>query len=813
MKKVFLFIFLILFFIQLNSEEIKNYYNSYFGVYGKKASVMGTIDGKNLEVWIYPFKVLRDLKFRVNILGNIINPYERLKLFEPSHYRLYRRFVNENFTIDETVFPSIENQVVYLVYEIDAKRDMKLEFSFRPELNLMWPGAIGGRFSFYDEKHGTFVISEAKWKLFAGIFSSGLKKEIRLPAHKLPGGKIRFFIDIKKGLNKFNILVSFSTKNTEDLFYKLSHYNNLIEEKYNERINYINLIKEKYIKINTPDNELNKGLQDAILNTEFSFVKNLKLGEGMIAGYGLSENSERPGFLWFFGGDGIINSLAVLNYGNFEGVRKEIGFLFKYQRKDGKIIHELSQSEGYINWFNDYGFAYFHGDTTPYFITLLNEYIKRTGDVSILNKYKQKILKLFEWLDKSDFDDDGLIDTKIAGTGASETGPLRQEMKTDILLSSLSVSSWRAFINIFNFMDLGSEELKARKFYNISRKTIEKLFWNKKDKYYSYAVKNNGKKIDELTIWPAIGIRFNSLNSSHSKLFVKKILSPMHTTDWGNRFLSNKSGYYDPLSYNNGAVWPFLTGFASLAVYKSMGLTDGYDLLMSNIRIINDFDYSRATEVLSGDNYIPLNQSVPDQIWSSANTISAFVEGLLGLDVNVLKKEIKLKSSFPVYWGYFELKNIRAGKGYFDLIYNINKNNKVKVKIIARDLNGFRIFYYKNKTINSKPVEININDNDFAKEICFVLKDYLYVYSEKNKLKPGDKSVNTIISDYYLKKNNLYIELWSKLKQRVFIISDKRIKDNSQIKQIDKDLYVFYTHNSKNYKFYKFKFELEKEEK
>ena len=209
----------------------------------------------------------------------------------------------------------------------------------------------------------------------------------------------------------------------------------------------------------------------------------------------------------------------------------------------------------------------------------------------------------------------------------------------------------------------------------------------------------------------------------------------------------------------------------------------------------------------------PLNQSVPDQIWSSANTISAFVEGLLGLDVNALKKEIKLKSSFPIYWHHFELKNIKIGRGYFDLIYNLNEKNKVNVKVIAKGLNGFKIFYYKNKTINSKPVEININKNDFAKEISFVLKDYLYVFVEKNRLRPGDSSINTIVSDYYINNNNLYVELWSKLKQRVFIISDKRIQNNSHIKQIDKDLYVFYTQNSKNYKFNKFKFELKKEEK
>ncbi len=39
-------------------------------------------------------------------------------------------------------------------------------------------------------------------------------------------------------------------------------------------------------------------------------------------------------------------------------------------------------------------------------------------------------------------------------------------------------------------------------------------------------------------------------------------------TDWGARPLSADSTLFDPLHYNNGAVWPFVTGFVSLAQYR-----------------------------------------------------------------------------------------------------------------------------------------------------------------------------------------------------------------------------------------------------
>ena len=43
-------------------------------------------------------------------------------------------------------------------------------------------------------------------------------------------------------------------------------------------------------------------------------------------------------------------------------------FTQKWQRKDGKMAHELSQAAGYLRWFKDYPYGYIHGDTTPYYI-------------------------------------------------------------------------------------------------------------------------------------------------------------------------------------------------------------------------------------------------------------------------------------------------------------------------------------------------------------------------------------------------------------------------------------------------------------
>ncbi len=93
-------------------------------------------------------------------------------------------------------------------------------------------------------------------------------------------------------------------------------------------------------------------------------VSNPLLGEGLVAGIGPSGRSARPGFDWFFAGDMSMNSLGFSSFGDFTTVRDSLVFYSKYQKDDGRIPHEISQSAPLIDWFNRFsGYAYLHAET------------------------------------------------------------------------------------------------------------------------------------------------------------------------------------------------------------------------------------------------------------------------------------------------------------------------------------------------------------------------------------------------------------------------------------------------------------------
>lgn len=61
------------------------------------------------------------------------------------------------------------------------------------------------------------------------------------------------------------------------------------------------------LKIDTPDSEINRAFSFAKLALDSLLIENPDLGSSLVAGFGKSGGSGRPGFGWFFGGDSFIN--------------------------------------------------------------------------------------------------------------------------------------------------------------------------------------------------------------------------------------------------------------------------------------------------------------------------------------------------------------------------------------------------------------------------------------------------------------------------------------------------------------------------
>jgi hypothetical protein len=136
------------------------------------------------------------------------------------------------------------------------------------------------------------------------------------------------------------------------------------ERLYRESAAHYKTLRDEMTSIESPDKRFDLAFEWGKVVLDKGFVCNPHLGCGLIAGLGPSGTTERPGFGWYFGGDTFINAWAISAYGDLDTVRQSLEFLRKRQRADGKMMHELSQGAGFIRWFEDYPYGYYHADTT-----------------------------------------------------------------------------------------------------------------------------------------------------------------------------------------------------------------------------------------------------------------------------------------------------------------------------------------------------------------------------------------------------------------------------------------------------------------
>jgi hypothetical protein len=143
-------------------------------------------------------------------------------------------------------------------------------------------------------------------------------------------------------------------------------------------------------------------------------------------------------------------------------------------------------------------------------------------------------------------------------------------------------------------------------------------------------------------------------------------------TDWGARMLSRESELYEPLSYNNGAVWPFLTEFAALALYRHHRAHAGWAYLdgTADLTFLEARGY--IAELFSGDRLRSIDAAVPHQLFATTGYVSTLLRGMLGLSRagdDPLAARMRIAPQLPPGWSFVRAKNLRWRDAVVDVSF------------------------------------------------------------------------------------------------------------------------------------------------
>jgi hypothetical protein len=288
------------------------------------------------------------------------------------------------------------------VLEVEAIRPMEIIASFNSDLQLAWPGGLGGQAIWWDDDVKAFLIAEPRRQFSAVVGSPFATSATTNPAHALPDAPSQMRIAVgdqtpvpmprpgepagrlvnvvSRGI-PIVIVGEAARRDTAVAVYRRVLAS--LPRLYAERLAHGDSLLAGTLGVG--DAHADGIVRWAELNLDEAMVCNPDLGCGPVAGYAAAgPGNYRPGFGWFFGGDAAINSFALSSVGAFDLARQYLGFFARYQRADGKITHEISQSAGRVRWFEEYPYAYYHGDTTPFWLLAIGELFRASADTAFV---------------------------------------------------------------------------------------------------------------------------------------------------------------------------------------------------------------------------------------------------------------------------------------------------------------------------------------------------------------------------------------------------------------------------------------------
>ncbi|TAK63728.1 MAG: hypothetical protein EPO24_03960 [Bacteroidetes bacterium] len=692
--------------------------NQYFDKIGRRAGLMGLESGQ-FEMWVWPWKPLRNFELQF-ILGTSTQPIlakDIVRTISVTPEVTTLTYTYESFTVKEHILVPRNEPGAILLLEVHTTQPLAIIPGYIPVMQPMWPAGIGGQYSYWNEEVNGYIISEGQKRAIIICGSPAGQQMAAPPAHMFADNPLQFKIEVKPGETdgKF-IPIVIAGANPDTVSWKMNFdsvkatYTRLwknAEQYYRENYNYYQNLRNSTMQITTPDKNINLAYEWGKVALDNLMVENPRLGYGMVAGFGLSGGGARPGFAWYFGGDAFINVLAMNSAGMFRQSRDALAFTQKWQRQEnypvrklkrndppvdvGKMAHELSQSDGLCDWWNDYRYGYNHADTSPWYIVAMGDYVRTSGDIEFLKQSWKSVKLAYQWCLSKDSDGDGLMDLKGAGLGALEFGKL-VGIYADVYTCGVFVQAVKEMNYMAELLDDKKTAKQADEQLKKAKPRLEKLFWLEDKGFYAYGATDKGEQVKEKTPWSGVAMMFGLLDEERTARSIEAFNSADLCTDWGVRTLSNKSELFEPTNYNYGAVWPFIGTFFNTAQFKHHFALSGYQILKANIAHVFDHALGVVPEVFSGELNEKLGEGYHHQGFSTTGYMLPLVRGLLGVTRDGVKKEIIVESNIPSHWSSVQLKNLQVGKEAGDILLS-RKDNTIVLEEQPKTEKGVKIIF------------------------------------------------------------------------------------------------------------------------
>lgn len=415
-------------------------------------------------------------------------------------------------------------------------------------------------------------------------------------------------------------------------------------------------------RVTSPDSMVNKAMAWSTVSLHQLRVKNPFLGHGLVSGYSPSGDTSRPCYAWFFD-EPTLTSWAFLRAGLAGHVRNAFDMLLRFQREDGKMVHEITQSLPlHKDYFKTYQWAYIHSSSGTYLLAAFGHYYRATGDLAYVKKHWPALCRMLEWCFKAADPDDGILQVAPRDWGSSESS---FAVGKDTQMAGMWIVALREMAFLADALKDQSLAGRCRRAAKQASESLEAAFWNEPESNYLWGLDRAGRPMTASIPHHAVCAWLGALRGDRVALMLRRMAASDFRTDWGVRSLAAGAERYNPEGYQTGTVWPVWNAGVLICDYRHGRAVEGF----RNFRAMCRLRFLQASgpmpEVLRGDRFERLKTGVPHQMFSEIAVQNGFYDGLLGLALT--GGGITLRPQLPASWGKLQVDRIPVPGGLLDL--------------------------------------------------------------------------------------------------------------------------------------------------
>jgi len=678
--------------------------NRYVSAHGLRGFAGGySEDG--LEFWSFPLQLVQGYRLTFELPKSA--PATALSLLtsvEVDPFGVTRVYTSTDFRVRERITTHAEDPGVLVRYTVEGRRDLRIQVHFRPSLNLMWPAGFGGQETGWDAGAQGFLLSEPTHQFRALIASPEAAEHTEINNDRRDSAFDRphfLTLDPKPCGDEQCATLVFAGQSESREEVHVTAASLLRAAGASAREDADRFAFADHMKIITPDPEANRAIQWAQIALEQAWTCNPRLGCGIVAGYGPSHGSRRPQYAWYFGGDGLFATEALVREGDFKRAAAELNFLFRYQNPtNGMMWHEISQSAGFLNWARDYPYQYVHVDITFDFLTGLAQYARMSGDQEFLRQHWAAIMQAYRYCLSTLDNGDGLPRVPADKMSANEQDRLTDELT----LSAAWVRAAHGMSDMAASMHDAALAQQAEAASGRARKSIATRYWNPGEQRWVSGFTRTGAAAASTSAADLFAISSGAATPEQAKVILDAFATPAYLTTWGLRGTPSTAADYTPTAYSRGSVLCLETAIAADVLWQWNRAGTANLLWQSLIPWASADSLGHMHELMSGSFFIPQRESVPEQTWSSAGFLSATIHGMLGIEPDAREATLRFAPQMPPSWNSLRVEQVHVGHSTVTLDWH-SENGRFTLGIQNQGPQ-FKLLWTQNSTRHDAPTRL-----------------------------------------------------------------------------------------------------------